>query len=62
MTIELTITIKDSERTYKQKFLVYEPISMTPNDPIICKSIDEARVNFQGEPEDIVVRAMMVFT
>lgn len=61
MSLELTITLKDEERTYKQKFLVYESVTFSvENDPIIMKCILEARKNFEGEPEDVVVRATMV--
>ncbi len=62
MSIELTVTIKDAERTYKQKFLVYEAVTFDSHedDKVILKCIEEAKGNFQGEPEDIVIRATMV--
>lgn len=60
MTVELTVTLKDAERNYKQKFLVYEAITFETNDRVIQKCISDAKVNFQGEPEDIIIRAMMV--
>ncbi len=62
MSVELTVTLKDSERNFKQKFLIYQPITLNPNDDdkVIQSCIEEAKINFQGEPEDIVVRAMMI--
>lgn len=61
MVIELTITLKDEERNYKQKFLIYDSVTLGDEyDPILKECVDEAIQNFQGEAEDIVVRAMMV--
>lgn len=53
---ELTVIFKDSERTYRQKFLIYEPFCVTFDDPIIRKCILEAKENFQSEPEDIKIK------
>ena len=60
MPIELTVTIKDSERSYKQKFLVYEDVAFSEDDKIIQQCINEAKVNFKGEPEDVIIGAKMV--
>lgn len=62
MAIELIVKLKDSERTYRQKFLHYEQLSVGPqNDPIIIADIEEARKNFLGEPEDIEIQISMVY-
>lgn len=53
---EITVVLKDSERTYRQKFLVYETYNVADNDPIIRDCIDEAKKNFLGVPEDIQVK------
>jgi hypothetical protein len=53
---ELTVILKDSERTYRQKFLIYEEYTVADNDPVILKCIDEAKLNFQGQPEDIQIK------
>jgi len=53
---ELTVILKDSERTYRHKFLVYETITASIHDPLIWKYIDEAKKNFEGEPEDIKIK------
>lgn len=60
MTKELTVVLKDTERTYRQKFLVYENISLSSQDPVISNCIDEALKNFEGEPEDVQVKILMV--
>lgn len=54
---ELTVILKDSDRTYRQKFLVYEPYCMVDSDPIVCKCIEEARKSFEGEPESIQIKS-----
>ncbi len=53
---ELTVILKDSDRTYRQKFLVYEVYSTTEDDPVILRCIDEAKKNFDGEPEEINIK------
>jgi len=61
MSIELVITIKDEERTLKKEFLIYEPVTLSEDDPIIIQCVEEVLQEFQGEPDDIKVRALMVF-
>lgn len=59
--IELTITIRDEEkRKLSKEFLVYEPITLDPNDPVIEKCLKELLDEFKGEPDDIKVKALMV--
>ncbi len=53
---ELTVILKDPERTYRQKFLIYETISVAEDDPVIVKCIEEAKMNFDGEPESIQIK------
>jgi len=56
---ELTVVLKDSARTYRQKFLIYEAYTMSENDPVILACISEAQKNFEGEPESIQVKSHM---
>ncbi len=60
MSKELTVVLKDSERTYRQKFLTYSDFCLIEEDPIIKECVSEARKNFDGEPEDIQIRVLMV--
>jgi hypothetical protein len=53
---EVTVILKDDERTYRQKFLLYESFSVMDNDPVILSCIDAARKNFDGEPEEICIK------
>lgn len=61
MSIELVVTLKDEERTLKKEFLIYEPVTLVEDDPIIMQCIEEVLDEFKGEPDDIKVRALMVF-
>lgn len=53
---ELTVILKDSARTYRQKFLIYENYSPCEEDPVIRMCIEEAKKNFEGEPENIQIK------
>jgi hypothetical protein len=56
---ELTIILKDAERTYRQKFLIYENYSVSDQNDVILRCIQEAKKNFEGEPENIQVKIHM---
>lgn len=53
---ELTVILKDSDRTYKQKFLIYDDYQPRDDDPIILSCIEEAKKNFEGDPETIQIK------
>ena len=53
---ELTVILKDSDRTYRQKFLIYEKYSVDQDDPMIHSCIEEAMKSFEGEPENIQLK------
>ena len=61
MSIELTVILKDEERTYKHKFLIYEDVTFVDTDLTINECVKEACENFQGEPEEIRIQALMVW-
>lgn len=54
--IEMTVTIKDSESTYKQKFLIYEPCLLSEDDVHIKECIDEALEAFGKAAESITLK------
>lgn len=60
MVIELTVILKDSERTYKQKFLCYQTFELSDSDPYLLECIREAKDNFNAAPEDIIINAKLV--
>jgi hypothetical protein len=53
---ELTVILKDSERTYRHKFLVYDLFTIAADDPKIIHCIQEAKKSFEGEPEEINIK------
>jgi hypothetical protein len=53
---ELTVILKDAERTYRQKFLFYETYLACETDPVIRACIEEAKKNFEGDPETIQIK------
>lgn len=55
MVSELTVTIKDEEKTLKTKNLIYDTYTTDENDPVIKECIERTLENFDGEPIDITV-------
>lgn len=59
MVVELTVTIRDEDRTHKKKFLLYETFSMDCDDPVIKRCIAETLVDFSGDPSLVRIRCCM---
>lgn len=59
MAVELTVSLKGEDSSYKHKFLVYEEFIMQPDDPVIIDYIKQAKENAKFEIEDIKIRAML---
>jgi len=53
---EITVTIKDDERTYKSKHLIYTTYTISEDDPLIKELIAKALQEFNGEPTDVRIR------
>lgn len=53
---ELTVILKDSDKTLRFKFLMYVPYTVSVDDPEVVARIEEAKKNFQGDPEEINVK------
>jgi hypothetical protein len=61
MAIEISITITDIEkRRLSRTFLIYENVTLSPDDEVIKQCLDECLKEFKGEPEDIKLKAVMV--
>lgn len=56
MVSELTVIVKDSERTLRMKHLIYEQYSVSEADPIVMKCVNDTISQFQGEPESVNVK------
>lgn len=57
--VEMVVVLKDEERTMRQRFLSYDPISLSYKDKIIQKAVKEALASFQGQPDDITIKFSM---
>lgn len=57
--VEVTVSLKGEDSTYKQKFLVYEEFKMQHDDPIILELIKETKQQCTMKIEDVKVRAVM---
>lgn len=57
--IELTVILKDEERTYKQKFLVYERIDLWHDSEIIKSYIKQAEAGFKAQATDVQIKVSM---
>jgi|BogFormECP03_OM2_1039629.scaffolds.fasta_scaffold00002_33 hypothetical protein len=55
--IEIKVILKDDERTLTQQFLCYEGLV---NEDMISQYVTQAKKNFSGNTESIVVRLTMV--
>lgn len=59
MAVELTVSLKGEDSTYKQKFLVYEEFQMKYDDPLIKDHIEQAQALAKFEIEDIKITAKL---
>ncbi len=55
MACTLTVRIKDSEKSLKKDFLLYEQFTVDQDDTIIKGCIEETLAEFNGEPDDVFV-------
>ena len=60
MSKELTVIIKDDDKTCKQKFLIYDNFTMKEDDPTVAECIRLSKENFKGSPDSIQLRCLMV--
>ena len=62
MLSELTVIIKDEEKSLRKKFIIYEPITTSEFDPIIGECVKATLANFSGDPDHIEVKISLDFT
>lgn len=55
---EITVILKREDKTYKEKFLCYDPIQIAKDydDPQLLAYIEEAKKNLQGEPDEVTIK------
>ena len=59
--IELAVTVRNSERSLTHKHLVYDSISMNPEDPTLSRIVSEAKKAFGNSIEDVIVKTKFVW-
>lgn len=57
--ITITITLKDMYRSFAQKFVSMDPITLDADNEDIQGYITIAKRNFQGDPSSISVKACL---
>lgn len=56
---ELTVTLKGEEQSYKQKFVVYEEMNLTCDDPVLRRYIEEAQKGANFNIDECKIRCSM---
>lgn len=56
MVVEVTVIVKDEEKSLKFKSLVYENFNVNTQDPTLAALIDKAVKDFKGTPEEIKIK------
>ena len=57
MSTEISVVIKDEDRTFRRKFLVYEPIELSGKCVQLQEMVQTTIDEFKGSPDEIVVKA-----
>lgn len=55
--IEIVVIMKDEERTMRQKFLCYDSLQ---NREMIEQYILQAKENFSGDPESVIIKTTTI--
>ena len=56
--IEVVVKVSDAERTLTQKFLAQPGFKLEHTDPVLDEFVRQAVSNFNGKPDDVVVRTV----
>lgn len=59
--VEVTVTIKGSDSTYRQKFLCYDKITLEESNHVIGDCIREAKESYKGDIDEVKIRTSMVW-
>jgi hypothetical protein len=52
----LTVILKDSERTFRKKYLMYVPYTADLTDPEVKRCVDDSISEFDGEVDSVQVK------
>lgn len=56
---EVTIIIKGDDKTYNEKFIIYDNINLNNQDPVIQDCINQAKNNCKVPNNEVVVKISM---
>ena len=58
MMTELSVILKDSEKMFKQDFILYDEYTIGGGDvhEIVLQCIEEARQSFKDEPDSVQIK------
>lgn len=60
--IELVVKVSGDDKTFSLSHLLLdETITLSHDDPILRSLVEKAVENFKGVPEDVAIRAKMVW-
>jgi hypothetical protein len=59
MISEITVIVKDDERSLRKKHLIYDVYAIDENDPILSQCIRDSEKEFGGEATDVQVKISM---
>lgn len=57
--VELTVSLKNDEQTFKKKYLIYDKFTMDENDPIVKDCIEDAISQIKSTVDSIVIRCRL---
>jgi hypothetical protein len=61
LVVTVTITLKNEEKTYKEKFLVYDPLTLSLEDESLKLLIAKAKLSFKATPDSIMVKTSALY-
>lgn len=56
---EITVVVKDNEKSLRAKYLIYESYAVHSDDPVIGMCVAKTIESFQGEPDSVRIRISM---
>ena len=57
---ELTVILKKEDKTYKEKFLIYEDFTVSPDDQTVKSCIQQAENTFKDVPEEVKIKVSAI--
>ena len=53
---EVTVTLKAEDKTYKEKFLSYDPISLNEDDFFLAQMVESCKSQIKEVPEKVIIK------